>query len=120
MPFSDVTDTDEGCQITNALQEHALALHQMTLMQGVINLSDLRHLEPLTSPGEMRGTFPSNSSLRNSSRLACVLASTFIENLEYANAAVSQHCEGVKEQCQSGNNELDAQVAFVDDYPQKH
>ena len=32
-------------------------------------------------------------------------------------AAVSQHCEGVKEQFQSGDIELDAQVAFMDDYP---
>ena len=32
MPFSDIIDRDEGCHIINALQEHALALHQMLLM----------------------------------------------------------------------------------------
>ena len=46
-------------------------------------------------------------------------APTFIENAERANATVSQHCEGVKEQCLAGNTGLDAQVAFMDDYPQK-
>ena len=47
-------------------------------------------------------------------------APTFIENLQHTNAAVSQHCEGVKEQCQSGSTGLDVQVAFTDDYPQKN
>ena len=32
VPSSDVIDTDKGCQITNALQEHVLALNQMTLI----------------------------------------------------------------------------------------
>ena len=49
VPSSNVIDTDEGCQITNALQEHALALHQLTLAQGVVNPSDPRYLESLTS-----------------------------------------------------------------------
>ena len=58
MPFSDVIDTDEGCSITNALQEHALVLHQMSLTQGVIDTSDPRTLEPSTSPGEVSETCP--------------------------------------------------------------
>ena len=94
--------TDKGCQTTNALQEHALALHRMTLMQGIVDPSDPRHLEPLTSQDEMRGTHPSSSTLWNSLMSAYLLASTFIENLEHMNAMVSQHCEGVKEQGQSG------------------
>ena len=77
---SDVIDTDKGCQITNELQEHALVLHQMILTHGALDPSDPRHLEPLTSPGEMSGTHPSSSSLRNSFRLACVLDPIFIEN----------------------------------------
>ena len=88
----------------------------MTLMQGVVNSSDPRCLESSTFPGEMTGTCPSISSLRNSLRSACVSASTFIENPEHADAVVSQNCEGVKEQCQSGNTGLDFQVAFIDDY----
>ena len=58
MPFLDVIDTDEGHRITNALQEHALALHQMSLTQGVIDPSDPRILEPSTSPGEVSETCP--------------------------------------------------------------
>ena len=99
VPSSDVKDMDKGCWITNALQEHALALHQMTLKQGVVNTPGPRCLEPLISPCEMCGTCPSSSCLRNSSRSACLLAPTFIENLEHTNAAVFQHCEDVKEQC---------------------
>ena len=45
-----------------------------------------------------------------------MLASTFIENLEHANAMTSHHCEGAKEQHQSGNIRVGAQVAFVDHY----
>ena len=63
MSSSDVIDIDEVCYITNALQEHALALHQMTLTQGVVDPSDPRHPEPSTSPGEMSGACPSRSSL---------------------------------------------------------
>ena len=85
--------------------------------QGVVKLSDPRHLKPLTSPGEMSGTCPSNSSLRNNLRSACVSPPTIIENLEYKNTEISQPCEGVKEQCQSGNTKLDTQVAFIDDCP---
>ena len=59
MPSSDVIDMDEGCHITNALQEHALALHHMSLTQGVVNPSDPRRLEPLTSPCEVSETCPS-------------------------------------------------------------
>ena len=99
LPSSDVIDIGKGCHITNALQEHALALHQMMLVQGVVDLSDPRCLKPSTSPGEMGGTSPSCSPLRNSSRLACLLVPNFIENPEYANAEISQHCEGVKEKC---------------------
>ena len=58
MPSSDVKDMDEGYQITNALQEHALVVQQMTLTQGVVDPSDPRCLEPLTSQGEMSGTQP--------------------------------------------------------------
>ena len=99
LPSSNVIDMDEGCWIINALQEHALPLHQMTLVQGVVNLSDPRHLEPSTSPGEMSVTCPFSSFSRNSLRLACMLAPTFVQNPEYANAEIPQHCEGVKEQC---------------------
>ena len=53
MPFSVVIDTDKGCCITNALQENALALHQMSPTQGVIDPSDSRRLQPSTSPGEV-------------------------------------------------------------------
>ena len=66
VPSSYVIDLDEVCWISNALQENALAFHQMTLSQGVVNPSDPRHLELSTSPGEMSRTHPSNSSLRNS------------------------------------------------------
>ena len=58
MQSFDVIDTDKGCHITNGLQEHALALHQMLLTQEVINPSDPRRLESLTSPGEVSETFP--------------------------------------------------------------
>ena len=56
---SNVIDVDEGCQSTSALQEHSLALHQMTLTQEVVDPSDPAHLEPLTSPDEMTGKCPS-------------------------------------------------------------
>ena len=46
-------------------------------------------------------------------------APTFIENHEDMNAVASQHCEGMKEQHQSGNTGLGAQVAFMDAYPWK-
>ena len=98
VPSSDIIDMDEGCWITDALQEHALALHQMMLMQGVVDLSYLRCLQPLTSPGEISGTLPSSSSSRNSSRLACVVAPTLMGNLENANAEISQPCEAVNKQ----------------------
>ena len=62
VPSSDVIDTDEGCCNTSALQDHALALHQMTLTQGVVNPSGPRSLEPSTSPDEVSGTCPSSSS----------------------------------------------------------
>ena len=117
VPYSDVKDMDKGCQITNALQGHTLAFNQMTLIQGNVDPSNLGCLEPFTSPCDMSGTCPSSSSLRNSSRLACVLAPTFMENPEQANTAVSQHYDSVKEQCQSGKTGLDVQVAFVDYYP---
>ena len=112
MSSPDVTDIDKGCYITSALQEHALALQKITLEQGVVNPSDLRCLEPSTSPGEKSGTHPSSSSLKNSSRSACVSAPTFIKNPDHMNAAAPQHCEGVKEQHQSGNTRLDAQEAL--------
>ena len=114
-PTSDVIDIDKGCHITNALQEHALALHQMT--QGVVGPSDPRILEPLMSSGEVSGTCSSSSSSRNSMRSACVSALTFIENLYHMNAVAFQHCEGMEEQHQSGSTGFGAQVAFVDDYP---
>ena len=118
VPSSDVIDMDKGCHITNALQEHALALHQMTLTQGVVHLSDPRSLEPSMSPGEVSGKHPSSSSLRNSLRSACVSALIIIENLEHTNVAASQHCEGMEEQHQCRYTGLGAQVASVDDYPQ--
>ena len=46
MPSSDVIDMDEGHCITNVLQEHALAVHQILLTQGVIDSSDPRRPEP--------------------------------------------------------------------------
>ena len=52
VPSSDVIDMDKGCWITNALQQHVLTLHQMKLAQGVVNLSDTRCLETLTSLGQ--------------------------------------------------------------------
>ena len=119
VPSSDAVDIDEGCCITNALQEHALALQQMTLTQGIVKSSDPRSLEPLTSPGEVSGTCPSSSSLKNISRSAGMLAPTFTENPEHMNAAVSQLGKDAKEQPQSGSTRYGAQVAFVDDYPQK-
>ena len=119
VPSSDVIDIDEGCQITNALQEHPLPLHQVILVKGVVNPSDPRHLQPLISPCEMNATHPSSSSLRISSRSAYMLAPTFIQNPKHVNASVSQHCEGAKEQHQSARTRLDVQVAFIDDYPRK-
>ena len=40
-------------------------------------------------------------------------------HMEHANAVASQHGEGAKEQYQSGNTGLGAQVALLDDYPHK-
>ena len=117
MLSSDVIDMDEGCCITNALQEYALALHQMMLTQGVVNPSDPRCLKPSTSPGEVSGSHPSNSSLKNSLGSAGMLAPTRIENLEHINAVASQLSEGVEEQRQSGSNRFGVQEAFMDDYP---
>ena len=71
----------------------------MMLMQSVVDLTDPRCLEPLTSLGDMSRICPSSSSLRNSSRSDGMFALTFIENLLYANVEVSQLVEGVKEQC---------------------
>ena len=48
------------------------------------------------------------------------VCSHLIKDLDHAHAVTYQHCEGVKEQHQSGNTRLDAQVAFVDDDSQKH
>ena len=48
-----------------------------------------------------------------------MMAPTFIEKLMHANTVASQHSEGVEEQPQSGSIGLGAQMAFVDDYPQK-
>ena len=93
-------------------RENALALHQMTLTQGVVDPSDPRSLEHLTSPGEVSGTCPSSSSSRNSSGSAGMLAPTFIENLEHTNAVASPHGEGVEEQSQSGSTRLGAHVVF--------
>ena len=101
MPSSNVIDIDEGCHITNALQEHALALHQMTLTQGDVNLSDPRCLKPLTSPGEVSGTCPSSSSSKDSLRSVGMSAPTFLENLEHVNVAASQLGEGAEKQPQS-------------------
>ena len=116
MPSSDIIDTDEGCHITNALQEQSLVLHQMTMTQGVVDPSDPRILEPLTSPGEVSGTHPSSFSSRNSMKSTSTSALTFIGNLEHVNPAAFQQCEGVKEPHQSGSTGMGAQVAFVDDY----
>ena len=102
VPSSNVIDTDKGCCITNVLQELALALYQMTLVQGVVNPSDPRSLAPLTSPGEVSGTCLSSSSLKDSLRSASMSAPTFIENPEYMNAMASHLGEGVEEQPQSG------------------
>ena len=55
----------------------------------------------------------------NSLRSAGVLAPTFIENPEYANAAASQHGEVMDVQPQSGSTGLGAQVGLMDDYPKK-
>ena len=117
VPSSDFIDIDKGCHITNVLQEHALALHQMTLTQGVVNPSDSRNLEPSMSSAQVSGTHPSSSSSRNSSRSACVSAPTFMDNPEHVNATASKHCEGVQEQHQSKNTRLGVQVAFMYDYP---
>ena len=116
MPSSNVIDMDEGCHIINALQEHALALHVMMLIQGLVDPSDPGSLEPSTSPGEVSGTCPSSSASKDSLRLAGMSASTFIEKLEHANAVASQLGEGVKEQLQPGSIRLGPQVAFVGDY----
>ena len=89
----------------------------MMLTQGVVNPSDPRCLEPSTSPGEVRGTHLSSSSLKNSLGSAGMLASTFIENLGHMNAVASLLGEGVEEQPQSGSTRLGAQVAFMNDYP---
>ena len=113
MPSSDVIDMDKACHITNTLQEHALALHHMTLTQAVANTSDPRHLMSL---GEMSGTHPSSSSSRNSLRSACMSAPTFINNHEHVNAVAFQHCEGVKEQQPIWNAKFCSQVDFMDDY----
>ena len=113
----DVTDIDKGHHITNALQEHALTLHQVMLMQGVVNSSDPRCQEPLASSDEMSGVHPSSSSLWKSLRSAFISAPTFIKNLEHANAVPSQLGEDGEEQSQSRSTELDGQIAFVDDYP---
>ena len=118
--YSDVIDTEKGCHITNAIHEHGLALHQMTLTQGVVDPSDPKSLEPLTSPGEVSGTCPSSSSSRISLSSACVSGPTFTENPtipQHTIAVASQNCEGAEEQHQSGNTILGAQVAFIDDYP---
>ena len=117
MPPSNVTGTDEGHCITNALQIHALALHQKMQTPGIINTSDPRSLEPLTSPGEVSGTHPSSSSSKDISRSAGVSAPTIIANLKHLNAVPSQLSEVVKEQPESGSTRLHAQVAFVDEYP---
>ena len=97
MSSSDVIDTEEGCHITNALQEHALVLHQMLMAQGVIDSFDPRTLEPLTSPGEVSETCPPVPPLRNNSRLAHLLVPTFIENPDHVNAVTSQYGESVEE-----------------------
>ena len=60
---------------------------------------------------------PLHTSSRNSLRLVGMLAPTFIENPEHANAVASQHSEGVEEQLQSVSTRLGAQVAFMDNYP---
>ena len=39
VPSSDIIETDKACWITNALQEHALALHKMILAQAVVDPS---------------------------------------------------------------------------------
>ena len=116
MPSSNVIDTDEECHITNTLQEHALALHNMTPTPEIVDPSDPGSLEPLTSPGEVSGTCPSSSSSKDSLISAGVSAPTFIENLEYPNAVASQLGEGTKEQPHPGGTGLGAQITFVDDY----
>ena len=58
MPPPDVIDTYKGCHITNALQEQALALHQMSLTQGVLDTSDSMRIEPLSSLGEVSEICP--------------------------------------------------------------
>ena len=58
--------------------------------------------------------FPS-PSLRNSSRLAGVLAPTFIENPEHLNVVTSQYGESMEEQPQSEYTRLGAQMGFVED-----
>ena len=78
LPFSNAIDMDKGCHITKALQEHALALHQMKLTPGIVNPSEPRSLEPLTSPGEVSRTCPSSSSSKDNSRSAGMLAPTLI------------------------------------------
>ena len=92
-PSCNVIDTDEGGCITNALEEHAWALYQMALTQEVVNPSDARSLEPLTSPGDVCGTCLSSSSSKDSLRSAGVWAYTFIENPEHANVVVPNLCK---------------------------
>ena len=72
-----------------------MALHRMMLTQRVVNPSDPICLEPSTSPGEVSGTHPSTSSLKNSLGSEGTLAPTCIENLEHMNAVASQLGEGM-------------------------
>ena len=65
----------------------------------------------------MSATCPSSSSSKDSLRSASVLALTFIENQEHANAVTFKLGEDAKQQPQSGSTRLGAQVAFLDDYP---
>ena len=48
-----------------------------------------------------------------------MLVPTFIENPEHVNAATSQYGESMEEQPQYENTRLDAEMAFMDDYPWK-
>ena len=73
MPSSDVIDKDKGHCITNALQEHALALHQISLPQGVFDTSDPMRIKPLTFPGEVSENHPLVSSQeRAQDQLVCL------------------------------------------------
>ena len=69
----------------------------------VVDCSDSKRLEPLTSPGELSETSPSSSSSRNNLRSAGMSAPTFIENVEHVSAVASQHGEGAEEEPQSGS-----------------